>query len=47
MQDLAQNFLRLGQHEQARQWFERIARKADPRSKAAQMAEDYLELLPG
>ncbi|MFP4257602.1 MAG: tetratricopeptide repeat protein [Desulfovermiculus sp.] len=47
MQDLAQNFLRLGQHDKAKQWFERIARKADPQSKAAQMAEDYLELLPG
>lgn len=46
MQDLAQNLLRLGQQEQARQWFERIAQDADPQSEAAQMAEDYLELLP-
>ncbi|MFP4428652.1 MAG: tetratricopeptide repeat protein, partial [Desulfovermiculus sp.] len=46
MQDLAQNLLRLGQQEQARKWFERIVRNTDPQSEAAQVAEDYLELLP-
>ncbi|MDZ7760904.1 MAG: tetratricopeptide repeat protein [Desulfovermiculus sp.] len=46
MQDLAENLLRLGRQKQARQWFERIAKTADPQSEAAQVAADYLELLP-
>jgi Tfp pilus assembly protein PilF len=46
MQDLAENLLRLGKQAQARQWFERIAHTADPKSESAQVAEDYLELLP-
>jgi Tfp pilus assembly protein PilF len=46
MQELAENLLRLGRQKQARQWFERIAKTADPTSQAAQVAADYLELLP-
>jgi len=46
MQDLAENLLRLGKQAQARQWFERIAHTADPQSEAAQVAADYLEILP-
>ncbi|MBS3779504.1 MAG: tetratricopeptide repeat protein [Desulfovermiculus sp.] len=46
MQELAENLLRLGRQKQARQWFERIANTADPTSQAAQVAADYLELLP-
>lgn len=46
MQELAENLLRLGRQKQARQWFERIATTADPTSEAAQVAADYLEILP-
>lgn len=46
MLELAENLLRLGRQDQARQWFERIAHTADPKSEASQVAADYLELLP-
>ncbi|WP_027370611.1 tetratricopeptide repeat protein [Desulfovermiculus halophilus] len=46
MQALAENLLRLGEQAQARVWFERIADTAPPQSEPAQVARDYLELLP-
>ena len=44
---LAETLLRQGEHKQAREWFERIVQSADPKSDTAQVARDYLELLPG
>jgi len=42
---LAENQLRLGQHDKARYWFSRIL-ALQPESEAAQVARDYLDILP-
>jgi len=45
MVQLAENQLRLGQHAKARYWFSRIL-SLQPESRAAQVARDYLDILP-
>ena len=45
MVQLAENQLRLGQHGKARYWFSRIL-SLQPKSQAAQVARDYLDILP-
>ena len=42
---LAENQLRLGQHDKARYWFARIL-SLQPESEPAQVARDYLDILP-
>jgi Tfp pilus assembly protein PilF len=45
MMKLAENQLRMGQHDKARYWFSRIL-SLQPESEAAQVARDYLDILP-
>ncbi|MCF8105563.1 MAG: tetratricopeptide repeat protein [Desulfohalobiaceae bacterium] len=45
MLPLAENHLRLGQKSHAKQWFARIL-EIDPDSEEAQVARDYLDILP-